>query len=531
MKTQSELQTFLKKIEVMINEGSFSDAIAALEKAKLPQAIYLSTRGTIAQKQEQTQEAEVFHLKALEIDPNSVLSNGNLAAMLLAQGKKRRALPYAEKAYKLLPSNENFALTFAACLMDADRTKEAVEILSKLCEKEKPKVGHLVSYASLLRADLRADEALLVLERARKLYPDDPEAERGIADVYGELDQYEASRAFDKARERSPENLALQWNSSFVELRLGNFVKGWDLYEAGLTDKIGRIGRPLPAQVKQYPLVTNLDDLDPKKWTIFTSEQGIGDQVLFLGCLRSALQRFPKSILISEDRTQPVYARSFPEIGVYTYGFAATLSGQRDRINGVFPIGSLMRAFRRNAASFSAHPQPYLTPNPERVEKLRAKITGHLKDMPVIGISWRGGFWDRQKRTKSFEFELFGKLAAEKGVRMVCLQYGDIKEEQELARKNQWPITFISGLDFKKDIEGWFALACACDRIISVSTALVHFVGAAGKRVDLLLGDYQAPFIWGMNEGPSLPYPHVTIHRTRKSEGPEELFKRIGATL
>jgi len=531
MAHQDHIQLTLKSIETLLGEGRSEQALSLLETSTLPPALYLATRGTIAQKLEQHQEAEVYHLKALELDPNSVLSNGNLASMLMAQKKHKRALPYAERAYKALPTNENFALTYAACLADSDRNKEAVEVLRKLCDKQKPKVSHLVSYASLLRADLRPEEALLVLERAQSLYPNDPEAERGLAEVFGETNQHEASKAFDKARARQPESLPLRWNSSFVELRLGNFEKGWDLYEAGLSDKIGRIGRPLPAQVKQFKLVTQLRDLDPSKWTIFTSEQGIGDQVLFLGCLREALQTYPKAILISEDRTLPVYARSFPEIGVYTYGFAASIAGQVDRINGVFPVGSLMKHFRADAAAFSKHRTPYLVPNPERVAKLREKVAGHIKGQKIIGISWKGGFWDRQKRTKSLDFALFGKMAMERGVRLVCLQYGDVKEEQTLAREQGWPVTFINGIDFKKDIDGWFALACACDRIVSVSTALVHFAGAAGMKVDLLLGEFQAPFIWGMEEGASLPYPEVKIHRINKEQGPAEMFQRIGATL
>jgi len=61
-----------------------------------------------------------------------------------------------------------------------------------------------------------------------------------------------------------------------------------------------------------------------------------------------------------------------------------------------------------------------------------------------------------------------------------------------------------------------------------VSTALVHFVGAAGGRVDLLIGDYQAPFIWGLEEGMSLPYAGVNIVRKSKEETVEAFFDRVG---
>jgi ADP-heptose:LPS heptosyltransferase len=122
-------------------------------------------------------------------------------------------------------------------------------------------------------------------------------------------------------------------------------------------------------------------------------------------------------------------------------------------------------------------------------------------------------------------------LRSIRDVHYVCLQYGDIKAERELATKANIPITFISGLDFKKQIDNWFALGAACDYTISVSTALVHFMGAIGQRVELLLTERQAPFIWGTEEGQSLPYPTVNIHRRKPGESNEVYLTRIIESL
>ena len=42
-------------------------------------------------------------------------------------------------------------------------------------------------------------------------------------------------------------------------------------------------------------------------------------------------------------------------------------------------------------------------------------------------------------------------------------------------------------LDFTVHIDDWVAIAGACDGIISVSTALVHFAGAIGQKVAVVM--------------------------------------------
>jgi sugar/nucleoside kinase (ribokinase family) len=106
-----------------------------------------------------------------------------------------------------------------------------------------------------------------------------------------------------------------------------------------------------------------------------------------------------------------------------------------------------------------------------------------------------------------------------------------VEKEKQWAKEHNVPISFIAGLDFKKQTDNWFSLACACDYVVSVSTALVHFMGAAGRRVELLLTDKQAPFIWGVSEGPSLPYPNVSIHRRKQGEDNEAYLNRVKERL
>lgn len=520
----------LPKIEALINGGDFEEARRQAKKYIQDEGVRLSVLAAISSKEGDDQQAELLFDKALKKRADEPVALLNLGKLYLRQRKIPQALDLLARAYEKMPKQENTALAYAAALSESDKMSQAVEVLSSFAESEKPSLAVVTTYSSFLRADLRASEALDFLERMRGQYGDSFEFEKSLSDTYAELDPREAQKYFRRLAEKA--NPQMQWNRSFVELRLQEFQVGWELYETGLSEKIGKIGRPLPHQIRGLPLVTNLNDLDKGKWTLFTTEQGIGDQVLFFAPFREALETFPRSALICEQRMVPLLARSFPNIEVYPYAFGLNLERQLDRINGVFPIGSLQKHLRSSMESFGKTDYPYLKPNKLLRDKYRELMLQKRPGKVLIGLSWTGGYWDRQMRTKSIPFEdMIPVLRTIENAHFVCLQYGDIQREKEYAKKANIPITFIAGLDFKKQIDNWFALAAACDYTISVSTAIVHFMGAIGQRVELLLTERQAPFIWGTEEGPSLPYPTVNIHRRKVGETNETYMTRIQEAL
>lgn len=521
----------MKDIETLIQQGKLEEAENLALRLRVPDTTRVSILATIEMRRGDFQKAEVLFERVLVADPKHVVASGNLGQLLAGQGKFKRALPLCEYAATSAPKNEIYALNFAGCLADCDRVGDALEVLRPFSEVEKPTLRVLVALASLYRANLQGEIALEFLQRAQDLYPGDAGAEQSYADVLAELDPSEASKAFKAVEKRAKNLISLRWNWSFVELRLRNFRKGWQLYEYGLEEKIGKVGRPLPGVVRMFDKVTDLEKLDPEKYTLFTCEQGIGDQILFLGCFPQVIERFPKSMLVAEDRMIPVLQRSFPKVQVVTYGFAYSLSRQQDRLNGIFPIGSFQKSFRNSVAAFKKTRSSYLQPDLARVEKYRNAIVKRRPAKTIIGIAWTGGHWDRQKKTKSVPFEAFRHLMSDPQYTFVALQYGDVSADKAYAEANQLPVTFIEGIDFKKDLDGWFALSCACDRIISVSTALIHFAGAAGKRVDVLMGTTQGPFIWGLEDGPSIAYQDVHTWRRRDGEDVGDFMVRMREAL
>lgn len=517
----------LVSIEKLMNIDNFDGARKLTQSSNLNEPTKNAVLGTISLKEKDYQQAEVLLSRAVELDHDNAIAIGNYAQLLVMQKKFKVAISYAEKAHLNAPKNESYALNYASCLSEMDQCKKAIDVLTPFLDEKIPKKTILLAIASLLRADLRPMEAANLLKKYELIFSGDADYLKGVAETYSEIEPVLASKYFNEVVKKLPDSLQLKWNWAFVELRLQNFAKGWDLYDSGLSDVIGRVGRPLPAQVKLLPVHTKLEELKDDKWTLFVCEQGIGDQVLFLGSFNEVLRKYPKSILIGEDRMMPLLRRSFPEIGVYTYGFVNSLANQMERINGLFPIGSVQKYYRSTKDDYIQNKNTYLKPNIELVELYRKQVKEKLGNKRLVGISWRGGFWDRQVRTKSFDFELFRKFMNNSDVHFISLQYGDVSEEQKYSRENGLPVTFIEGIDFKKDLDAWISLGYLCDEILSVSTALVHFMGAMGKKVNLLLGEKQSPFIWGLDSGKSIAYPDVNIFRKNSQQTPELFFEDV----
>ena len=522
----------LKEIEILIQNGSLEEATLKTNQLKLPKSTKLAVLASIAFKETNYQKAEALFERSLKEDPNNMLAIGNYGQLLVSQKQFKRALPFCKKVSIDQPKHEGYLLNLVSCLADSDKFNECIDVIEEFIKiNEKPSINVLLALSSVYRAYLRPEKSLKILEKLRNEYSDNPEIERAIADAYAEIDPLIARKEFEKAVNNSKKPIPLKWNWSFVELRLENFNKGWQLYENGLDEKVGKVGRPLPAVMRQFKLITKLEDLDKNKYTLLACEQGIGDQILFLSSLDEIIKNIDKPILIAEERMIKILQRSFPKVEVKTYGFANSLSAQLDRINGVFPIGSLMKYCRNNSQEFIKNQKKYININEEKKDKYKKIIKEKVGNKKLIGVSWSGGHWDRQKRAKSIEFTELIEIIEGRNEIFISLQYGDISEYKKIVNEKKLPIVFIDGIDFRTQIDDWIALAGICDEIISVSTALVHFAGAAEMKVKLLLGKTQSPFIWGLKEGTSLPYKTVEIFRQMNDEKREDYINRLKESI
>lgn len=489
----------------------------------------LAYKGVVALRREQYDLAEECLLESFQLNGKQHLALANLIPVYIKKRDFKKAVAFGEQAYSVMQKNQSVCINYAAALLQEQGYSKALEILKTHYDPVNPNVSVLSGLISCYRSLFMKAEADELLVVAEKHFGDKHEIIRLKADTLAERSPQEALTAFQAALEKDPENIATRWNMSLVQLRLGDFKNGWVNYDNGLLPEVGKIGRPLPKLFEGAKRIVDMDLLDPQKWTYAVCEQGIGDQVLFLGVLRQFITEFPKTVLIAEKRMTPILKRSFPEIPVYPYGSGPFLASNSAICNGFVPIGSFQKKFRSSSEDFITNRQVYLSPDQAKVAKFREILLKKTGARKIVGFSWKGGYWERAQKTKTLDIDLWDPVFKRDDVIFVSLQYGDTSKEKAYLADRFNNIRWIDGLDFKKDLDGWFALSCACDDIISVSTALVHFAGAAGRSIHLLLSDRGAPFIWGLEGDRSIAYPDIKIYRKQTAESPETFFENVAA--
>ena len=489
----------------------------------------LAYKGIINLRREQFDKAEECLLESFQLNAKQNLALANLIPTYIKKQDFKKAVAFGEQAYSVMPTNQSVCINYAASLLQEQDYNKALEVLKPLHEPQKPNVSIVTGLISCYRSLFMKTESEEMLALAEKYFGDKPEILRLKADSLSEQSPKDALAVFEAVLRVSPSNIAARWNMSLVQLRLGDFKEGWINYDNGLLPEVGKIGRPLPQLFNGAKRIVNLDEIDADKWTYVVCEQGIGDQILFLGVLGQFLIDFPKTVLVAEKRLTKLLKRSYPSLPVYPFGAGPLVVSNSRICNGFVPIGSFQKKYRSSREDFLANRCAYIQPDQVKVDKFREVLLQKTGAKKIVGFSWKGGFWERAQKTKTLDIELWDPIFRSKDVIFVSLQYGDISKEKSYLNGRFKNIRWIDGLDFKKDLDGWLALACACDDIISVSTALVHFAGAAGRSVHLLLSDKGGPFIWGLEDGQSIAYPDVKIYRKKLTQSTEAFFEYVSS--
>ncbi|SHI58744.1 Tfp pilus assembly protein PilF [Malonomonas rubra DSM 5091] len=119
--------------DVQLRLGLYDEAQesirAVLEKEK--QLPLLIAMGTIAENQNDLQQAENYYREAASFEPDSIIANNNLAMLLIRMNKNpEEALQLAEKAYQAKPDNPIIQGTYGCALFYNGALKEAKKVLS-----------------------------------------------------------------------------------------------------------------------------------------------------------------------------------------------------------------------------------------------------------------------------------------------------------------------------------------------------------------------------------------------------------------
>ncbi|MCR9129909.1 MAG: tetratricopeptide repeat protein [Alphaproteobacteria bacterium] len=442
-------------------------------------------------------------LKALDIDSDFALANHAMALCLERLGRLSSALNFYERAWKLNPKDPEIYLNLGMLAWKLEMMEAAEKFLRLHNTMDPRSIGGISNLAGLLRDLQKFEDSIELLRTAIYANPDSPDlwnslgttllesgdplqaltfyeealrlqenfarAHHNMAfcyDLTGDTDR--AIMHFRKALTLNPseeDRVTMEHGLSMALLSKGQLAEGWELYERRLDPHYKKSVHV----IIEAPYWSGADREEVRgKRLLLVGEQGLGDEVMHAGDLEQAFDLVGPDgavALVCERRLTGIMERSFPKLEYV--GFHSTITKEGLHLRHLHeaeptfkpdlwaPLGSLQRALHPTPESFGpAGARAYLTPDPDRVEALRAQI-GALPAGLRVGIVWKSNLMTGN-RTKYFSpFHLWRPALQTPGCTFVCLQYGDVEDEiAQCERDFGVTIHRIEGLDLKDDLEG-----------------------------------------------------------------------------
>ena len=444
---------------------------------------------------------------AIRINPNNYLAYYNQGLAYIESELFEDALNYFDKAIAIKPDYYDAMNQKGLICQKLKKWGEAEEAYKSAIVLDSKNIAAFNNQASMCVEKNELKLAKELVYKSLELEPNNSEALNIMATVNQILHEDQVAIDFYiRAIENDPNNKSFKFNLALTYLANLDFENGWPLYEN--RSHIQELVVKFPNLNRGYINSKPQDD----KPILILSEQGIGDQILFLSLLFE-ISKLKNRILVALDqRLIPLFERSFPSINFYSDKI--NLSSLEYSYNLL--TGSMGGIFRKSIYAFDEQMKGFIKPDLNLSEKI--KVTFKQKSKFLCGISWKSESKERGEQ-KSLSLEMYKDFLEMNDIEFVDLQYGKTTEEREKI-KSKFGINIISlnFIDKYNDIDSLASLINICDFVITTSNVTAHIAGAIGKKTFLLV-----PFslgkiwYWHNSTKKSLWYPSVSIYRQDKN--------------
>ena len=326
----------------------------------------------------------------------------------------------------------------------------------------------------------------------------------------------EALKVFESISKENPKDTHSIFNQSKVHLRLGDFKKGWELYEGGIKENLRDIDG------EYFKDKSSLWDGKTFNGTLLIyPEQGLGDQIMY-GTIISDLQETQEKISLKVDpRLKNIFKRTFPNLEVISVGENFETKGKCKKV----ALASLCKFYRNSIKSFeSSGFEKYLV-NEENVELIKNLMP--RKPGLKIGISWHSFGKHFSKKTLGLSPRQVARITEADDNNFINLQYGNISENlNEINEQTSNPLYTIPGVNLTSDIENLSAIIENCDLIITIDNVTAQLAASLGKPVWVLL-PYWSEMRWMEKTENSPWYRNVLLLRQSQEGDWENVLKLI----
>lgn len=371
----------------------------------------------------------------------------------------------------------------------------------------------LVHLSRALRRQRRFEESASIVRRAHSVDRRDSEALREIGDCLRELGHYFASiDALGRAAALDPSNPGTLLTLAYCELHVGNYVRGWCLYEYRWMDKeFLKYHRDSALQRwKGQPSIKG------RRLIVF-SEQGFGDTIQFARFLQG-LAGFGAEVTLLVPPALERLFESLPWVSRVT----ARVPG--DTFAACCSLMSLPSILRITLNSIPFADTAYLSSRPELVEIWRERLGP--SSSPRIGVCWSASE-NPMSANRSIPLKQFSSLF------LLGLQIVSLQKTIPLADVDQFEEARDSMTHFGDELVDFTATAGLIDLmdlVITVDTSVAHLAGAMGKEVWVLL-PARADWRWLSDRSDSPWYSGARLFRQNVDGDWQTLIEEVVTAL
>jgi hypothetical protein len=322
-----------------------------------------------------------------------------------------------------------------------------------------------------------------------------------------------ALKAHEEAVERDPSHPGALYNLALTRLRLGDWERGWQDYEARWRFReVHR--RPRTFEQPRW----RGEALNGRR-VLLHAEQGLGDTIQFCRYVGLVVARGGTATL----QVQEPVERLMDSLAAVRAGFvaAARLGSRVTDFDLECPLMSLPTVFGTTVETVP-WTGAYLGVEPEVEAEKRRRFPCVGSELRV-GLAWAGNPRYKADLLRSMNMETLLPLLRMPGFTWISLQKGEAAEQ--LARL-PCEVLVWDGSSGDRDLAETAALVATLDLVISTDTCIAHLAGAMGKPVWILL-PHLADWRW-MQERETTPwYPTARLLRQKTPEDWAGLVERV----
>jgi tetratricopeptide (TPR) repeat protein len=457
----------------------------------------------------------------------------NTMVALLEAGEAKRALDYVSTIPATVGNDGTIRFMIGNVFVANDMNREAEEHFEAATFHDPTNWEFRLNLGNCYRRLDKFDKAIQAYDNA-VLHAPTPEdvirIKMNTAVVHSDDANYrEALRLFNKLAETpgidSPE---LDFNRGTLNLMLGDFEKGWKLYDR-------RWDCPMASTAKAAFLRPRLPSLEAAKGkhVLFSHEQGFGDSIQFVRYAKLLAEHCEVTILCPEPLVRLFQCLGLPVISDRS---------QIDDYDYECPMLDAPLLFGTTLDTIPA--APYLIIPDDIIHDHRALFGGAL-DMSGwlnVGLIWAGE--DRRDNPemramdarRSIDVRMFKKIfdddpVTEDSIKCTFfnLQYGPRNRDIQMANMlhDNFDAYIVpladNGIDDFLDTAAYMR---NLDLVVTVDTAAAHLAGAIGVPV-ILLSRYDGCWRW-MEAGYDTPwYPTMEILRQEAPNHWEPVMEKL----